>query len=76
MSDTLEFLGVMCGGATLLAVVSVGSVAGYSLAVDKPACYAYGKLSGQEVFYSLGTSCIVKRDGEWVDYSVAISKSK
>ena len=63
------------GGIFLLLVLFVGSVVGASIGyknlVDKPACEKYGKMTNQETFYSLGTSCIVKYQGEWVDLSVA-----
>lgn len=62
----------------VLALIFVIScfVYGASYFIDRPSCDAFGKLTGQETFYSLGTNCVVKYNGEWVDYSVATKKKQ
>lgn len=76
MSDAFEFLTAILGAAAIVVASIVGSVTAYNLLVDKPACAEYSVVSGQETFYSLGTGCIVKRNGEWVDYGVAVGNKQ
>jgi len=71
--DSLEFLAGLVGIIAVVAAVAA-AVIFIAIAVDRSACVQYGELTGQPVFYSAGTSCLVKRGDEWVTYNVAVSQ--
>lgn len=57
------------------AVFGIGFVVlnGSAYMIDSPACEQYHKLSKNEVYWSIGTGCLVNYRGEWVDLKVATS---
>lgn len=70
-----EFLGFF-GGAALLILALIagifGMIFGVQYWVERPACAEFGALAGAQTYYSAGTNCLVKRDGQWVDYKVFV----
>lgn len=73
MKDILEFLGEFVAICATVAGIVAAAIF-IAIAVDRSACMQYGELTGQPVFYSAGTSCLVKRGEEWVTYNVAVSQ--
>lgn len=44
---------------------------------SKPACEQYARLTGAEISTEFwGASCLVKQDGRWVDYDVAVKNKQ
>lgn len=79
MADFFEFMSSMLlyfAGLLFFVGSIVGSVMLYIEIVDKPACFEYGKVSHQQVMFTQGTSCLVRRDGEWVKFDVAVGKKQ
>lgn len=74
--DMMEFVVTLVLIVAALIAVVVGSRMGYQNYIEKLACAEYGIVSKQATMYSLGTGCLVQRDGEWVDYSVATGKKQ
>jgi len=70
LEDFGLFLVAMVGIVVVVGGAIFGGITIYRLNFDQPACAAFGKLSGLETYYSLGTDCIVKSGGVWVNYSV------
>ena len=77
MDDLKEFLCFMACGATaiagtiLIVVFGVSTISYYT--VTKPACEQYGRLTGAEISTQYaGAGCLVKYEGRWVDYDVAV----
>ncbi|MDN4061156.1 hypothetical protein QPK31_23330 [Massilia sp. YIM B02769] len=73
MKDNLEFLAGLAGIIAVTAAV-VATCCFIAIAIDRSGCTQYGELTGQPVFYSAGTGCLVKRGDEWVTYNVAVSQ--
>ena len=69
------FLAMFIVVLAMIAAVFVG-VLGYSLGISAPACRDYGKISGNEVHYSLANGCLVKAEDQWVDIRVLTSKKQ
>jgi len=42
--------------------------------MERPACIELSKLTGREAFVSPRVSCMLKENGEWVDYRVVTEK--
>lgn len=77
MADSLiGFVLLICLGFGAIAAAVIFATVAYSWAIDRPACYAYGVVSQQSVFWSIGTNCIVKQDGNWVDFQVATHRKQ
>jgi hypothetical protein len=76
MYDFMGFLAAIAAAGALLVCGVFGVVAGVGYGFDAPACAKYGQLSGQPTYYSLGTSCLVQRSGEWVKYGVAVGEKQ
>ena len=73
MKDILEFLGAFVAiCATAAGIVAACCL--IAIAIDRSGCMQYGELTGQPVFYSAGTGCLVKRGEEWATYNVAVSQ--
>lgn len=76
MREFMSLLAAICGAILLVAAVGLGIIGGIGYGFDAPACAKYGQLSSQTTYYSLGTSCIVQRGGEWVKYDVAVGSKQ
>lgn len=62
--------------ATLAAIIFVTSAMIY-YGVTKPACEQYGRLTNSEISTQFfGAGCLVKFEGRWVDYDVAVAKKQ
>lgn len=77
MEDFFEFLcfavGIVVGGIGLIFGISV--LVYY--AGTKPACEEYSRLTGAEISTNFfGAGCLVKYEGRWVDYDVAVSRKQ
>lgn len=72
MRDLFEIIGALVLAVAGLIAVVILSAMGYQEVVDRPACAEYGRVSHQQTMYTLGTACLVQRNGEWVDYKVAV----
>jgi hypothetical protein len=64
--------------ATMGALIAVCGlfliVSGKYFLVSRPACLELSKLTGREAYISPRVSCVLKDNGEWVDYRVVTEK--
>jgi uncharacterized membrane protein len=67
----------MSAVALLIGLVALGVFvcrAGIYFLMERPACIELSKLTGREAFISPRVSCMLKENGEWVDYRVVTEK--
>ncbi len=69
--DFLRFLVCIAGLIVVFALSGFGIYLTNNLLIDEPACKAYGRMSHQETFFSLGTNCLVNYQGTWVKFDIA-----
>lgn len=77
MTDFLAFCAFIAG--VILGIIAL--VFGLALMVyyagTKPACEQYARLENKEISTQFfGAGCLVKYEGRWVDYSVAVEKKQ
>lgn len=77
MHDLIEFLASVAGIiAAFLAGVFLLALGIYYLGT-KPACEQYARLESVAISTQFfGAGCLVKYEGRWVDYDVAVSKKQ
>lgn len=76
MREIVDIFGVVVTVVAAFFAVVTASLVGYAKIVVEPACAEYGRISNQQTMFTVGTSCLVHRNGEWVDYEVAVGKKQ
>jgi len=82
MNDTAReikeaFFAAVSAYALLIGLVVLGGfvcIAGEYFLISRPACIELSKLTGREAFISPRVSCMLKDNGDWVDYRVVTEK--
>jgi hypothetical protein len=73
IKETFVYFAVAAGALIAVAGLCL-IVCGKYFLMERPACIELSKLTGREAFVSPRVSCMLKENGEWVDYRVVTEK--
>lgn len=77
MRDMFDFMVFVFGVIASIILLFFLLALGFYYGGTKPACEQYGRLEAKEISTQFfGAGCLVKYEGRWVDYSVAVEKKQ